>query len=225
MPDVAPATIAIYSDIGCPWAHLAVYRLHVTRKRLGLEDAVAFDHRAFPLEVFNERATPWRILSAEVPVAGGLDQGAGWQIWQAEPFTWPVTTLLALEAVQAAKEQGPQASERLDRALRVALFGRSRCISLRHVVLEVAAETGIDVPALREALDDGRARRSVFEHQREASDDEVMGSPHLFLPDGTDAHNPGIEMEWSGEHGQGFPMVAKDDPAVYEDLLRRAAEG
>src|ERR671932_783943 len=137
MPDVAPATIAIYSDIGCPWAHLAVYRLHVTRKRLGLEDAVAFDHRAFPLEVFNERA--------------------GWQIWQAEPFTWPVTTLLALEAVQAAKEQGPQASERLDRALRVVLFGRSRCISLRHVVLEVAAETGIDVPALREALDDGRA--------------------------------------------------------------------
>ena len=225
MLDAAPGTLAVYSDLGCPWSHLAVHRLHVARRRLGLEDAVTFDHRAFPLEVFNERPTPWRIVSAEVPVVGGLDSDAGWEVWQAEPFAWPVTTLLALEAVQAAKEQSLQASEQLDRALRVAFFGQSRCIALRHVILEVAGETGLDVPALRDALDDGRARRSVFEQQQAASGDEVKGSPHVFLPDGSDVHNPGIQMEWAGDHGRGFPVVSKDDPAVYEDLVRRAAEG
>ncbi len=224
MVRVTPGTVALYSDLGCPWAHLAVYRLHATRLRLGLEDAVTFDHRAFPLEVFNERPTPWRVLSAEIPVVGGLDPDAGWQIWQGEPVTWPVTTLPALEAVQAAKEQGLRASERLDRALRVALFGQSRCVSMRHVILEVAADAGLDVPALRDALDEGRARRAVFDQQRAASDDQVQGSPHLFLADGTDMHNPGIQMEWAGEHGVGFPVVSKDDPGVYEDLVRRAAE-
>ena len=224
MPHVAPRTVAVYSDVGCPWAHVAVHRLHVTRQRLDLEDVVTFDHRAFPLEIFNQRPTPWRVLSAEVPVVGGLDPGAGWQVWQAEPFTWPVTTLLALEAVQAAKEQGIRASERLDRALRVALFGQSRCIAMRHVILDVADEADLDVPALRAALDDGRARRAVFEQHDAASGDVVKGSPHLFLADGTDAHNPGIQMEWAGEHGRGFPVVSKDDPGVYEDLLRRAAQ-
>ena len=146
-------------------------------------------------------------------------------MWQGEAFAWPVTTLPALEAVQAAKEQGLQASERLDRALRLALFAQSRCVSMRHVILEVADEAGLDVPALREALDDGRARRTVFEQQRVADEDEVEASPHLFLPDGTDAANPGIQMEWAGEHGRGFPVVAKDDPGVYEELLRRATEG
>jgi hypothetical protein len=52
----------------------------------------------------------------------------------------------------------------------------------------------------------------------------VTGSPQLFLPDGTDVHNPGIEMEWTGEQGTGFPVIAKDEPEIYAGLLRRAAE-
>jgi predicted DsbA family dithiol-disulfide isomerase len=223
MVDVAPGTIVVFSDVGCPWAHLAVHRLLVARHRLGLDDEVVLDHRAFPLEVFNRRPTPRLVLSAEVPVVGGLDPDAGWQVWQGDLATWPVTTLLALEAVQAAKEQGLAASERLDRALRVAFFGQSRCISMRHVVLEVADACGVDAEALREALDEGRARRTVFEQCQSAEDGDVKGSPHVFLPDGSDAHNPGIEMEWVGEHGAGFPVIGKDDPRVYDDLVSRAA--
>jgi predicted DsbA family dithiol-disulfide isomerase len=223
MVDVAPGTIVVFSDVGCPWAHLAVHRLLVARHRLGLDDEVVLDHRAFPLEVFNRRPTPRLVLSAEVPVVGGLDPDAGWQVWQGDLATWPVTTLLALEAVQAAKEQGLAASERLDRALRVAFFGQSRCISMRHVVLEVADACGVDAEALREALDEGRARRTVFEQCQGAEDGDVKGSPHVFLPDGSDAHNPGIEMEWVGEHGAGFPVIGKDDPRVYDDLVSRAA--
>ncbi len=222
--DVTPGTIVVYSDIGCPWAHLCVARLCSARRRLGLEDQVAFDHRAFPLELHNRRPTPWSILAAEIPVVGALAPQAGWQMWQRAPWEWPVTTLPALEAVQAAKEQGLHASDRLDRALRLALFRDSRCISLRHVILEVAAGSGgVDEAKLRHALDDGRARRAVVEQFEASRSEQVAGSPHLFLPDGSSVHNPGVEMHWEGEHGRGFPVVDSDDPSVYERLLKAAA--
>jgi predicted DsbA family dithiol-disulfide isomerase len=222
--DTPPGTIVVWSDVGCPWAHLAVFRLHQARNTLDLEGAVLFDHRAFLLEVANERATPRRILDAEIPVAGALEPAAGWQMWQDDPSRWPVTTLPAMEAVQAAKEQDLAASEELDRALRVAFFGRSRCISLRSVILEVAGECeSVDVDRLRDALDDGRARRLVMEQHASADGEGVKGSPHLFLPDGTDVHNPGVAFRWEGEEGKGFPVITDDDPEVYTDLLQRAA--
>jgi predicted DsbA family dithiol-disulfide isomerase len=217
LQNVQPGTIAIYSDIACPWAHLTVHRLWEARQRLGAP--VLFDHRPFALEIVNERPTPKAVLEAEVPVVAPHGWEAGWQMWQGKPWEWPVTSLLALEAVQAAKEQSLQASEALDRALRRAFFGDSRCISMRHVVLEVASKVDeVDEGALADALDAGRARAAVME----PVPDDVNGSPHLFLPDGSDVHNPGIDMHWMGDHGKGFPHIDADDPTVYDDLIRTA---
>jgi predicted DsbA family dithiol-disulfide isomerase len=225
MFDVAPGTITVFSDPHCPWAHLAVYRLLATRRRLGLDGKVVLDHRAFPLEFFNRRPTPKRIVDAEVAVLGGLEYAAGWQVWQEPESTYPVTMLLAHEAIQAAKEQSLAASERLDRGLRVAFLGESRCISMRHVILEVAEKCDVvDAVALEEALDAGRARRMIFEQAAQAEEWNVQGSPHLFLADGYDVHNPGLEWRWEGTKGVGFPVVKSDDPAVYETILRRAAD-
>ncbi|MDP9068171.1 MAG: DsbA family protein [Actinomycetota bacterium] len=219
-----PGTIVVFSDIGCPWAHLAVYRLHAVRRDVGLEEAVRFDLRAFPLEIINGQPTPKATLDAEIPVAGALDPEAGWEMWQEPEYRYPVTTLPALEAVEAAKEQGLRASEQLDRSLRVAFFGQSRTISMRHVIGETASECpDVDVDALLDALDHGRARPALVEQWRLSQTDEVEGSPHLFLPDGTDVHNPGVDIHWEGEHGHGFPVVDRDDPAIYRDLLQRAA--
>lgn len=222
---IEPGSIVVWSDIACPWATLAVHRLRTTRSRLGLDDrAVVIDHRAFPLELVNGRCTPRTILTAEVPVVGGLAPEFGWQIWQAPDSEWPVTMLPALEAVQAVKEQSRRAAEELDYALRHAFFAESRCVSMRHVVLDVARSVaGVDVDALERALDDGRARRHVVRQWHEAVDGPVKGSPHVFLPDGSDHANPGIAMHWAGEHGRGFPVVDRDDPSVYEELLQRAA--
>lgn len=220
--EVAEKTVVVFSDIACPWAHVAVHRLHTTRARLGLHD-VTFDMRAFPLEVFNERATPKRTLDAEIPVAGWLEPEAGWQMWQRDDFDYPVTTLLALEAVQAAKDQGARQSESLDRALRIAMFGHSRNISMRHEIIDVASSCpGLDVDALQKCLDDGSARRTVFHHCALARNG-VKGSPRVFLADGTNDHNPGIVMRWQGAHNMGFPVVESDRPAIYEELLASAA--
>ena len=221
---VAPGTIAVWSDLHCPWSHVAVWRLWDARRRLGLSERVRFDHRIFPLELFNSEATPYATISAEVPVCGALAPRAGWQVWRAPMTDWPVTTLLPMEAVQAAKEQSLAASEELDRALRAAFFAESRCISLRHVILEVANDCeAVDAGALAAALDDGRARGRIAEDWQVARREGVRGSPHLFFADGSDAHNPGVTFHWEGEHGIGFPVVDADDPSAYEALLRRAA--
>jgi predicted DsbA family dithiol-disulfide isomerase len=112
----------------------------------------------------------------------------------------------------------------LDVALRRALFVDSRCISMRHVVLDVARKVSVvDADALAKVLDDGGARHAVIEQWHDAVDGQVKGSPHLFLPDGTDMANPGVTLHWEGEHGRGFPVVDRDDPSVYEQLLRVAA--
>lgn len=221
---VEPNTIAVWSDLGCPWSHAVVWRLHDARRRLGLEDRVRFDHHAFPLELFNSEPTPRPQREAEGVIAARLAPRAGWQPWSDEDHAWPVTMLPPMEAVLAAKLQSLEASAQLDRGLRRAFWGESRCISLRHVILEVANECeGLDVGALTEALDDGRARRSIFDDWAVARTDAVRGSAHVFAPDGTNDQNPGIAIGWVPDDSAagGTVTVQADDPAAIEALVRR----
>ncbi|MCT2594722.1 DsbA family protein [Streptomyces sp. N2-109] len=224
--DLTPAqgTVIVFSDIWCSFAHIAVQRLHATRARLGLEGRVGFDLRAFPLEMLNDAPSPRPGTDSEVARMASLEPAAGWQLWQSKDWLYPSTTLPALEAVLAAKEQSRTASEQLDLGLRKAFWAESRCISHRKVILDVAESTGvIDARALAEALDDGRARSALSEQTALSRTDRVSCSPHLFLPDGSDHANPGIDVRWEGSYGIGWPVIDSDDPKVYEDLLLRAA--
>jgi predicted DsbA family dithiol-disulfide isomerase len=224
MLDVAPGTLVVYGDIACPWSHLCVHGLRQARGRLGLDDDVDLDMRSFPLELFNGRPTPKRTLDAEIPVVGALDPSAGWQMWQRPDFEYAVTTLPAMEAVQAAKAQSLRASEELGRALRYAFFAESRTVSLIPVILDVAKGCDpVDVDALARALDEGRARSAVIEQRDTAERIGVKGSPHVYLPDGSDVANPGVEKHWEGDEGEGFPVIDAYDPSVYDDLIKRAA--
>ena len=220
----APGTIAVWSDLGCPWSHVVVWRLWDARRRLGLEDRVRLDHHAFPLELFNSEPTPRWHIDVEAPVARTLAPRAGWRPWAAPDSTWPVTMLPPMEAVQAAKLQSLAASEELDRGLRRALWEDSRCISLRHVIVEVASACeSVDLDALLDALDDGRARRSLMDDWATARGDEVKGSAHLFLPDGTNEQNPGIRIGWEDDgSGGGRYWIERDEPGAIDDLVRRA---
>jgi predicted DsbA family dithiol-disulfide isomerase len=218
--EVARGTISVWSDLGCPWSHVVVWRLWDARRRLGLADRVRFDHHAFPLELFNSEPTPRQRVDAEWPVAERLAPRAGWQPWSAPPETYPVTLLPPMEAVLAAKEQSLAASEELDRGLRRAFFAESRCISLRHVILEVASACdSLDVATLAEALDSGRSRPALIADWSTARGDEVQGSAHLFCADGMNAENPGIEVAWDGDIG----TITRDDPAAIDVFVARAA--
>ena len=73
-------------------------------------------------------------------------------------------------------------------------------------------------------MDSGRARPAVIAHWQAVRGAAVHCSPHLFLPDGTDVPNPGITARWvNGDFGVGFPVIDREDPTVYRDLLNRAA--
>lgn len=140
---VKPGTIAIYSDIACPFTHIAVHRLFTTRNRLGLTDAVRFDHHSFPIELLNGTPGTRPGSDSEIPALGHLEPDAGWQIWQRPDYEYPSTVLLALEAIHAAKRQGLRQSEDLDRALRRAFWNESATIQLHATSCEDSCEPEI----------------------------------------------------------------------------------
>ena len=229
-PPVAPGTIQLWSDLLCPFAHVAVHRLRDTRERLGLGGQVRLDHHVFPLELFNG-PHPRRGTDTEAVGLGQVAPEAGFRVWTGADDLYPHTVLLAAEAVLAAKWQSMDAAEALDAALRRAFWSQSRSIAHRQVVLDVAAEVAdrddgnavLDVDQLTDALDSGRSRRALMADFAIARTDAVPGSPTLRLPDGSTVHNPGMTVHWEGPWAAGYPIVDVDDPRVYEDLLRRAA--
>lgn len=221
--DVQPGTVVVFTDVVCGWSTVALHRFYAAREKAGLTEAVRVDHQLFLLEDVNEFPIPKRYLDSEIPVVGALAPEFGWKPWQGDASTWPITSLLTNEAVHAAKRQSLPAAERLDMALRHAFFTDSRPVSLLHEIIGVAQRcSGVDAGALRRDLEQGTARAEMMRGYR-GHRDVVQGSPHFFLPDGSDVHNPGIELHWLGEPGAGFPVVDSDDPAAMNELVKRAA--
>ncbi len=226
-PPVTPGSIQVWSDLLCPFAHLALHRLRQARDRIGVD--VPVEHRTFALELFNG-PHPRRGTDTEAVGVGQAAPELDWRVWSGPDDAYPHTVLLAAEAVHAAQAQSFAAGEALDLALRRAVWTSSRSISLRAVVLEVADEvatagTDLDVAALTDALDSGRHRADVFADHAVAQTDAVAGSPTLRLADGTAATNPGTAVTWIGPWAAGFPVVDRHEPAALDALVRRAAAG
>lgn len=221
--DVAPGTIGLFSDLTCPFAHVAVHRIFTARNVLGLDGQLHIDHRVFPIELLNTAPGTRHGSDSEIPVLGALERDAGWQLWQGPDYHYPSTVLPAFEAVQAAKAQGLDVSERLDRALRRAFWARSRPIHLHHEILAVDATVeNLDSDRLDADLRAGTSRRAIFDDLDVAQSGAVTMSPHLFLPDGTSHANPGVTVHWQGDWAKGFPIVDANDPATIHDLIERA---
>ena len=212
-----PAIVTVWSDVACPWAMLALHTLHAVAGEIGRD--LVIDHRAFPLELFNRGPSPKTLVDAEIVVIGGRVPELGLQLWNAADFTYPVTTLPALEAVQAAKSPaigGLRASDQLDTALRAAYFAESRCISVHAVILEVAEQCDlVDSDALAEAMSQGRGRAEVYGQWHTAQGPVVNGSPHLFAA-GYATHNPGVTYHWTARPPIGFPWPGRHGYPVLE---------
>jgi predicted DsbA family dithiol-disulfide isomerase len=218
------AGLVVYSDLVCPWSTVVVLRLHEARTRAGADDELAIVHRAFPLELLLERPIARRVVDAEIPLCASLTPGFGWSLWQGRAEEYPVTSLLALEAVRAAGERSTRGAEQLDLALRRAFFSRSRCISLRHEVLAAAAACpDVDVDDVAAALDSGRFRAAVMADFAAARDGAAPCSGTVVHPDGTAHCNPGTRTGWIGAPiPHGTPVLLEDDPTAYDDLVSAA---
>ena len=214
----APGALVFRSDVICPWSTVALIRLRRARAELGLDD-MPIIHLAHSLELRLQVPIPRRIVDAEVVLCAAAEPGFGWSPWFGPLDEFPVSTLLALEAVQAARVQSEAAAEQLDLELRQAFFVRSRCITMLHEVLSAARSCDLDVSALQQTLEASSARSTVLRQSREGSCSGV-----LVLPDGSEHCNPGVRTGWTGTKlPQVVPRVIGDDPSTVRDLVAQAA--
>lgn len=227
LQNASPDTVTVWSDIGCPWASLALQTLHERARERGLPLLV--DHRAFPLELFNRRPTPKLILDMEIVAIAGRRPELGWRLWSGPESTYPVTMLPPMEAVQAAKDPligGLVASDELDGALRHAFYVEGRCISVHSEIFDVAGECRhVDVRALEDALAQGAGRREVYRQWTVAQGPEVPGSPYVFGPDGYGSHNPGVTYHWTARPPAGFPHLDEYHIHWADELLDLVVSG
>ena len=206
--------LTVFSDLHCPWAYVFSIRLRRARTAVG-EPPVAW--RCWPLELVNDRGTPWETISQEIPVLTQLEPD---HFAPPRRQTWPSTLLPAMEALKVAGELGgPEAADRYDEAARRAFFLDRRDLSIRPTLAEIAAETGLDRARFLDAFDGGGHRRSVVADWEEGRRRGVEGSPQVFLPDGSGNFNHGIgKIDWV----RGIPVPSQVDEGAIAKLLDQA---
>jgi predicted DsbA family dithiol-disulfide isomerase len=96
-----------------------------------------------------------------------------------------VTIWPAFEAVACAEKQSLVLADDLAWAIRLAFFDECQCISMRHVLMDLAAGSGLDMQQFTADYDSGRCKQQVVQ---DASDGwerlGVPGSPSWILPSG-----------------------------------------
>ena len=154
-------TIEVYSDLHCPWGYLAAFRLLHLQPEWSGRLRVAW--RCLPLEVVNSRGTPKHTLDQEVPYLLQVEPDIPARAWRRPEWEYPVTALPAFEALKCAEAQGDDAALAYNWAVRRAFFAESRCTSLRHVLIDIARESGLDLAAFVSDFDSGRYKHLVVE--------------------------------------------------------------
>ena len=86
--NVTAGTIQVWSDLLCPFAHVAIHRLRTTRAELGMDAAVRLDHHTFALELFNgPHSRPG--TDSEAVGLGQLAPEIGFRLWTQPDWTYP----------------------------------------------------------------------------------------------------------------------------------------
>ena len=186
-------------------------------------EGVRFEWCSLPIEVVNRRGTPKDILDQEVDLIQSIEPRLELRRWAARDWEWPVTILPAFEAVKCAEAHGDDSAAEYQWRVRQAFFRDSACISLRHVLLDLAQEVGLDIT---DDFDSGRFRHAVLAEGHEGWEDlKVRGSPTLVLPDGSICAYPGLpEVSWSADHSriERVEPPERDPMEVLRETLNRA---
>ncbi len=186
-----PISIAMYADLACPYAYVSAYRLRKLREEY--RETIVIEHKSLALEYVNREPTPKPLLALELPYLVREEPDIPYQPWQRPESEWPVTMWPAFEAVKCAERQSLVLADDLDWAIRVALFAESRCISLRHVLLDLAQQVGLDRERFADDFDRGVTKYQVLQEAQEGWERlHVEGSPTFVLPSGKQISNVGL---------------------------------
>ncbi len=213
-----PVRIALYSDLHCPYAYLTAFRLRKLRDEF--QDSIIIEHKSLSLEYVNKQPTPKPILDNELPVLVLEEPDIPYEPWHQPLSEWPVTMWPAFEAVKCAERQGMDLADELDWAIRRAFFADSRCISMRHVLFELAEQTGLDMDRFSEDFDNGVTKRLVLEEARDGWERlRVGGSPTFVLPSGKQYSGLGLPEVEIDESRYGRVTGIKPAPCSGTDCL------
>lgn len=222
--------IECFSDLHCPWAYLASFRLRQIwpeyRARLTLR------WRALALEYINRRGTPKPILDLEIPLIQQIEPTLPITRWSRPEWEWPTTFWPAFEALLCAQAQHADAAFELQWRIRVAFFGEQRCVALRHELLALAQEVAkvapLDVARFEADWDSGRFKAQVLADSRQGWHTlRVAGSPTFVLPSGEHVHNPAAGQATIDEETltlRDYQPFQGDALAAYRALLERALQ-
>lgn len=145
--------------------------------------------RPYPLEVVDGEAAPRDILRQEWWLAALQEPRAMFVPFEGDD--WPTTTLPAFDAVWCAAQQSEEIAFAYELRIRRAFFAESRNIGRPEVLLALAGEVGLDIPAFTRLFESGVARAAVLEEHRIGQEQyRVRGTPTLMLADGTKVRAP-----------------------------------
>lgn len=173
--------LRIWSDFHCPWAYCLRVRLEKVRPEY--KHRIQFRFLSWPLEVINKHCTPKDILDVESPICAAQEPAARFQSWRRPDWTWPVTILPAFEAAKCAEAQGDDAAAGYDLAVREAFFAQSETISMRHVLIDIARQIGLDSRRFHEDFDSGKFKPAVMSELADGRKLGVRSSPTVVTPD------------------------------------------
>jgi len=184
MDRVEPARlIEVFADVVCPFTHVGLRRLAAYREQTHRED-VAIRVRAWPLELVNGEQVPRDLLVEEI---AELRHTVAPDLFTAfNPELFPMSSLPALALGAAAYRTDLQSGERVNLALREALFERGQDLTDPAELLQIGQLSTLDDLRAGEAdvqadYAEGRARG-------------VIGSPHFFV-NGEGFFCPTLEIE------------------------------
>ena len=178
-----PVVIDLYSDLHCPYAYITAFRLRKLQEEYGGRIVIA--HKSLALEYVNKRSTPRGIIAEETPILLLEEPEIPYQPWSRPDAEWPVTMWAAFEAVKCAAQQGNDLANELDWLIRKAFFEDSQCISMHHVIFELAELAGLEMSQFKDDFMSGAFRRETYEDAKRGWEDlKVEGSPTFVLPSG-----------------------------------------
>ena len=173
--------LTLYHDVLCSWCYLADARLDYLRDEYG--PMVRWRFRPYPLRPENQLPDKKQraVLARHFRRVAREQEGRGVKadLWTGEDP--PSSSLPPLVALEAALSQGTEMQRALLKAMRRKAFVEGINVARRDVLVEVAAQEGLDVSRFLERLDDPRLVQEVNASVDEAEALGIKGVPALVI--------------------------------------------